>query len=69
MKMNDFADAGKTNPIKPKMNPTCRGVASGEAGSNPEHSPPRKIPSGFVIHEQWYIITGPADGRQVLKNK
>ena len=26
--MNDLADAGKTNP-------TCRGVASGEAGTNP----------------------------------
>jgi len=25
----------KTNPIKPNTNPTCRGVASGEAGSNP----------------------------------
>ena len=27
--------SNKTNPIKPNTNPTCRGVASGEAGSNP----------------------------------
>ena len=25
----------KTNPIKANTNPTCHGVASGEAGSNP----------------------------------
>jgi len=24
-----------TNPIRTQTNPTCRGVASGEAGSNP----------------------------------
>ena len=43
--MYAFAEAGKTNPNKPKTNPTCRGglsivalakmEASGEAGSNP----------------------------------
>jgi len=25
----------KTNPIQSQLNPTCRGVASGEAGTNP----------------------------------
>ena len=32
--MNDFTDSGKTNP-------TCRGVASGEAGSKPIPLPPK----------------------------
>jgi hypothetical protein len=47
-------DAGKTKPIQTQSNPTCRGVASGEAGANPTGLP-NTSPKKVLIPLAWPI--------------